>query len=200
MLMAEVQRYDPKQNASVTIGSNYMPWENAQLCADIVKVAGYNYAEKYYEKHHQAHPDWIIYGGETASVVQSRGIYHFPFEKSILADDDEQCSSLGNSSTSWGKSAEACILAERDMPFSLGQFIWTGFDYIGEPTPYHTKTLISDRSIRQPSRRILIISIKRPGRITKRNPWCISLPYWDFNDGQMIDVRICSNAPSVEST
>lgn len=199
MLMAEVQRYDPKQNASVTIGSNYMPWENAQLCADIVKVAGYNYAEKYYEKHHQAHPDWIIYGSETASVVQSRGIYHFPFEKSILADDDEQCSSLGNSSTSWGaKSAEACILAERDMPFSLGQFIWTGFDYIGEPTPYHTKNSYFGQIDTATFKKDSYYIYQAAWTDYKTKPMVHLLPYWDFNDGQMIDVRICSNAPSVE--
>src|SRR5699024_2480743 len=119
---------------------NFMPWENAQNCADIVKFAGYNYAEKYYQDHHEKHPDWVIYGSETGSVVQSRGIYHFPYDKSILADDDEQCSSLGNSATSWGaKSTEANIVIDKNMPFSLGQFIWTGYDYIGEPTPYHTK-------------------------------------------------------------
>lgn len=140
MLMEYVQEFDPKGNARVTIGSNYMPWENAQKCADIVKLAGYNYAEKYYDQHHAEHPDWIIYGSETSSVVQSRGIYHFPYEQPVLDDDDEQCSALGNSTTSWGaKSPEYCIIAERDHPFSLGQFLWTGFDYIGEPTPYHTK-------------------------------------------------------------
>ena len=42
-----VHKYDPKGNGNITIGSNYMPWENAQKCADIVKVAGYNYAEKF---------------------------------------------------------------------------------------------------------------------------------------------------------
>ena len=64
-----------------------MPWENAQKCADLVKVVGYNYAEKYYHNHHTEHPDWVIYGSETSSIVQSRGIYHFPLEQSILADD-----------------------------------------------------------------------------------------------------------------
>src|SRR5699024_10063162 len=117
MLIDYVRKYDPNGNARVTIGSNYMPWENAQRCADMVEVVGYNYGEKYYRQHHEEHPDWIIYGSETASVVQSRGIYHFPFEKSILADDDEQCSSLGNSRTSWGaESHEFCILTEKNTP------------------------------------------------------------------------------------
>ena len=110
--------------APVTIGSNYMPWENAQKCADIVKVAGYNYAEKYYAEHHEKHPDWIIYGSETSSVVQSRGVYHFPLERANLIEADEQCSALGNSTTSWAaKNTEYCITMDRDTPYSCGQFI-----------------------------------------------------------------------------
>ena len=66
ILIEEVRKYDPRNNAEVTIGSNYMPWENAQKCADIVKNAGYNYGEKYYADHHKNHPEWVIYGSETA--------------------------------------------------------------------------------------------------------------------------------------
>jgi beta-galactosidase len=199
MLIEYVREFDPKENASITIGSNYMPWENAQQCADIVKVAGYNYAEKYYQKHHEEHPDWIIYGSETASVVQSRGIYHFPFEKSILADDDEQCSALGNSTTSWGaKSAEACILAERDTPFSLGQFLWTGFDYIGEPTPYHTKNSYFGQIDTATFKKDSYYIYQAAWTDYKTKPMVYIFPYWDFNPGQMIDVRVCSNAPKIE--
>lgn len=199
MLMDEVKKYDPKENAKVTIGSNYMPWENAQKCADLVKVAGYNYAEKYYDEHHMKHPDWIIYGSETSSVVQSRGIYHFPYEQSILADDDEQCSSLGNSSTSWGaKSTESCIIADRDTPFSLGQFIWTGFDYIGEPTPYHTKNSYFGQIDTATFKKDSYYMYQAEWTDYKKSPMVHIFPYWDFNDGQLIDVRVCSNAPKIE--
>ncbi|WP_018750200.1 glycoside hydrolase family 2 TIM barrel-domain containing protein [Paenibacillus sanguinis] len=199
LLMEEVHKHDPRQNARVTLGSNYMPWENAQKCADIVKVAGYNYAEKYYRQHHAEHPDWVIYGSETASVVQSRGVYHFPFEQSILADDDEQCSALGNSSTSWGaKSAEACIIAERDNPFSLGQFIWTGFDYIGEPTPYHTKNSYFGQIDTATFPKDSYYIYQAAWTDYHSRPMVHLFPYWDFNPGQMIDVRVCSNAPRVE--
>lgn len=199
MLMEAVLQYDPRGSGKVTIGSNYMPWENAKKCADIVKVAGYNYAEKYYHQHHAEHPDWIIYGSETASIVQSRGIYHFPFEQSILADDDEQCSALGNSSTSWGaKSAEACIIAERDAPFSLGQFIWTGFDYIGEPTPYHTKNSYFGQIDTATFKKDSYYIYQSAWTNYKKHPMVHILPYWDFNPGQMIDVRVCSNAPKIE--
>ncbi|WP_153977061.1 glycoside hydrolase family 2 TIM barrel-domain containing protein [Paenibacillus xylanilyticus] len=199
MLMEYVLEFDPKGNAGVTIGSNYMPWENAQKCADIVKLAGYNYAEKYYDKHHEEHPDWIIYGSETSSVVQSRGIYHFPFEQSILADDDEQCSALGNSTTSWGaKSAEYCILAERDRPYSLGQFLWTGFDYIGEPTPYHTKNSYFGQLDTATFPKDSYYIYQAAWTDYKTSPMVHLFPYWDFSPGQLIDVRVCSNAPKIE--
>ncbi len=198
-LIGYVRQYDPKENAKITIGSNYMPWENAQKCADIVKVAGYNYAEKYYNKHHEEHPDWIIYGSETSSIVQSRGVYRFPFEKSILADDDEQCSALGNSTTSWGaKSAEACIMAERDTYFSLGQFIWTGFDYIGEPTPYHTKNSYFGQIDTATFKKDSYYIYQAEWTDYKTRPMVHIFPYWDFNKGQIIDVRVCSNAPKIE--
>ncbi|MDP4090529.1 MAG: glycoside hydrolase family 2 TIM barrel-domain containing protein, partial [Bacillota bacterium] len=199
MLMDYVREYDPKGNAKITIGSNYMPWENAQKCADIVKVAGYNYAEKYYKKHHEEHPDWIIFGSETSSIVQSRGIYRFPFEKSILADDDEQCSALGNSPTSWGaKSTEACILAERDMHFSLGQFLWTGFDYIGEPTPYHTKNSYFGQIDTATFKKDSYYIYQAEWTDYRIKPMVHIFPYWDFNKGQIIDIRVSSNAPKID--
>ncbi|MDO4297695.1 MAG: glycoside hydrolase family 2 TIM barrel-domain containing protein [Lachnospiraceae bacterium] len=198
-LMAEVEKHDPLGNARQTIGSNYMPWENAQKCADIVKLAGYNYGEKYYDEHHRNHPDWVIYGSETSSVVQSRGVYHFPYRQSVLADEDEQCSALGNSTTSWGaKSAEACIIAERDRAYSCGQFLWSGFDYIGEPTPYHTRNSyfgqIDTAGFPKDSYYIYMAEWTD----FRKNPMVHLFPYWDFNEGQMIDVRAYTNAPAVE--
>lgn len=199
MLMGYVHENDPKHNAPVTIGSNYMPWEGAQKCADIVKYAGYNYTEKLYQEHHEAHPDWYIYGSETASVVQSRGIYHFPADKSVLADDDEQCSSLGNSSTSWGaRSTMACIADDRDTYFSAGQFIWTGFDYIGEPTPYHTKNSYFGQIDTAGFEKDSFYIFQAEWTDYKKSPMVHLFPYWDFNPGQTVDILACSNAPKIE--
>lgn len=199
LLTEYVRQNDPKGNAPVTIGSNYMPWEGAQKCADIVKYAGYNYSERYYDEHHAKHPDWIIYGSETASVVQSRGIYHFPYGRSILADDDEQCSSLGNSSTSWGaKSTLACIADDRDTEFSAGQFIWTGFDYIGEPTPYHTKNSYFGQIDTAGFPKDSFYIFQAEWTDYRKAPMVHLFPYWDFNEGQPVDVLVCSNAPAVE--
>ncbi|GEK88857.1 beta-galactosidase [Alkalibacterium putridalgicola] len=198
-LMAYVREFDPDRNAELTIGSNYMPWENAQKVADEVKIAGYNYGEKYYQEHHKDHPDWVIYGSETASVVQSRGIYHFPYSQSVLADDDEQCSALGNSSTSWGaKSAEAIITGERDTPYSMGQFIWTGFDYIGEPTPYHTKNAYFGQIDTATFKKDSYYIYQSAWTDVKDQPVIHLFPYWDFNPGQTVDVRVATNAPEVK--
>lgn len=194
-----VKKYDYRRNAGITIGSNYMPWENAQLCADEVKLAGYNYGEKYYEEHHKAHPDWVIYGSETSSIVQSRGIYHFPLRASILTEDDEQCSSLGNSPTSWGaKSMERCVCEDRDMDFSMGQFLWTGFDYIGEPTPYHTKNSYFGQVDTAGFPKDAYYVWQSAWTDYRKAPMIHIFPYWDFNEGQNIDIRVCSNAPFVE--
>lgn len=198
-LMELVYLHDPHHNAPVTIGSNYMPWENAQKCADIVKLAGYNYGEKYYGLHHKQHEDWYIYGSETSSVVQSRGIYHFPLAAGILCDDDEQCSSLGNSITSWGaRSIEKCITDDRDAAFSAGMFIWSGFDYIGEPTPYHTKNSYFGQLDTAGFKKDSYYIYQAEWTDYKKAPMIHLFPYWDFNLGQLIDVRVCSNAPKVE--
>lgn len=198
-LMQYVREWDYRSNAPITIGSNYMPWENARKCADIVKLAGYNYAEKYYEEHHKQHPDWIIYGSETSSVLQSRGVYHFPLERATLIEEDEQCSALGNSTTSWAaKNAEYCIAMDRDTEYSCGQFIWTAFDYIGEPTPYQTKNSYFGQIDTAGFPKDSFYLYQAEWTDYKKSPMIHVYPYWDFNIGQMIDVRICSNAPEVE--
>lgn len=199
LLYDEVRRYDPRGHAMVTIGSNFMPWENARKCADILKFAGYNYGEKYYEEHHKKHPDWYVYGSETSSTVQSRGIYHFPYRQSVLADEDEQCSSLGNSSTSWGaKNSETCIITERDCEFSLGQYLWSGFDYIGEPTPYHTRNSYFGQIDTAGFPKDSYYLYQAAWIDRREKPVVHVFPYWDFNPGQLIDVRIASNADVVE--
>ena len=198
-LISAVRQWDYRKVAPITIGSNYMPWENAQKCADIVKVAGYNYAEKYYAGHHEKHPDWIIYGSETSSVVQSRGIYHFPLERATLIEADEQCSALGNSTTSWAaKNTEYCIIMDRDTPYSCGQFIWTAIDYIGEPTPYQTKNSYFGQMDTAGFPKDSYYLFRAEWTDADKAPMVHVYPYWDFNPGQAVDVRITSNAPEVE--
>ena len=199
MLKRLVGLHDPRGNGYVTIGSNYMSSDNAQRCADILKVAGYNYAERLYDEQHAAHPDWMIYGSETSSVVQSRGIYHFPLKQPILSDDDEQCSSLGNSASVWAaKNWEACIIPDRDREFVAGQFIWTGFDYIGEPSPYSTKNSYFGQIDTAGFPKDSYYVFRAAWTDHKTAPFVHIFPYWDFNEGEIIDVRTATNAPRVE--
>ncbi len=193
-----VIKHDPKRHVPVTHGSNYMKWKNPQSCANELELQGYNYAEYLYEEHHEKNPHWVIYGSETASVLASRGIYHFPKEKHILSDADEHCSSLGNTITGWGaKSYDSCITDDRDADYSLGQFIWTGFDYIGEPTPYQTKNCyfgqLDTAGFPKDSFYIFKSHWNRDAA-----PFVHVFPYWDFNEGQLIDVQVATNASSVE--
>lgn len=199
MLRDLVLLHDPKKNGRVTIGSNYMSSENAQKCSDELKIAGYNYAEYLYQEHHKKYPDWCIYGSETASVIQSRGIYHFPLEKQIVTYEDEQCSSLDNCTVSWGgKSVQKVIIDDRDAKFCMGQFIWTGFDYIGEPTPYKTKNSYFGAIDTAGFPKDDFYLYQAEWTDYKTNPMIHVFPYWDFNEGQLIDVIVYSNAPKIE--
>ena len=195
-LCAEVKKHDPWHNAYTTIGSNYIEWEGAQRCAQHIELVGYNYGEGLYRKHHERYPDWCIYGSETAARVQSRGIYHFPKSAAYITHDDLQCSSLENCRAgSTERTAQTSIIADRDTPFCAGQFIWTGSDYIGEPSPYATKNAyygqIDTAGFRKDSYYLY------QAAWTDR-PILHLMPYWDFNDGQMIDVMAYTNQPCVE--
>ena len=198
-LRSYVEESDYLHNAPVTHASNFMPWEGAQRCTDKLALAGYNYGEKCYDEHHKKYPHWRIYGSETCSTVQSRGIYHFPLGVSVMADDDEQCSCLGNCTTSWGApNVEYVIKAERDRVFSAGQFLWSGFDYIGEPTPYQTKNSYFGQIDTAGFPKDTYYIFKGEWTDAKKAPFVHVFPYWDFNEGQLIDVRVATNGDSAE--
>ncbi len=194
-----VLKYDPKGNAAPTIGSNYMGDENAQKCSDVVKLVGYNYSEYLYDEHHAKYPDWVIYGSETASAVRSRGIYRFPAELPLLTGEDCQCSSLDNSVVGWGSSAMKSWRLDRDCPFCCGQFIWTGFDYIGEPTPYNTKNSYFGIVDTAGFPKDIYYFYQSVWVSPEQKKVLHIVPsYWDFIPGQEIDVLIYSNARDVE--
>ena len=196
MLKEQVEFHDPARHAAVTFGCNYMPWEGGQRCADILKTAGYNYGENLYATHHRQHPDWVIYGSETGSVLSSRGVYHFPIEKPIMSEADLQCSALGNSNTSWGASdLRHMIVDDLNCPYSMGQFIWSGIDYIGEPTPYHTRSCYfgqADTAGFPKDPYYLFRSI------WGNDPVLHIGVTWDWNPGQLIDIPIMTNCASAE--
>ncbi len=191
-----VRLHDPDGHAAVTFGSNYMPWEGGQRCAGYLDAVGYNYGERCYYQHHAAHPEWRIYGSETGSLLSSRGVYHFPAEQSVMCEDDSQCSALGNSNTSWGaENLASMIVSDLQNPFSLGQFIWSGIDYIGEPTPYQARSCYfgqADTACFPKDSYYLFQSLWTEHRMVH-----IGVT-WDWNPGQLIDVPVMSNCHTVE--
>ncbi len=194
-LVKAVRTFDPRENARVTIGSNFIEWENAQKIGEMLGISGYNYTEKCYDEHHKKYPETVIYGSETSSAVRSRGIYHFPVDVPMLSHDDRQCSSLGNSVVGWGRSADDAWIKDRDRKFCAGQFVWTGIDYIGEPTPYDTKNSYFGMADTCCFPKDIYYFYKS---VWTDEPMVHLLPYWDFNEGQEIDVIAYTNLPKAE--
>jgi beta-galactosidase len=198
-LHAAVRKHDPLCNAPTTIGSNYMEWEPAQKCAMEVDLAGYNYGEHLYEVHHKKHPNWCIYGSETTSGTKSRGIYHFPLEREFLTHENLQCSSLGNCKSGFQKlHAEEVIVANRDIDCCAGMFIWTGADYLGEPTPYDTKNAYFGAIDTAGIKKDAFWLYKAAWSDASREAVLHIMPYWDFNAGQEIDIIVYTNLREAE--
>ena len=194
-----VKNHDYYNLRPVSVSSNYMTWVPAQRCNDAADTVGYNYTERLYDNHHKEHPNWIIYGSETASTIQSRGIYHFPASKAITTHDDLQCSSLMNCAVSWGaKNVEYNINEDRKRKFSLGQYIWTAWDYIGEPTPYTTKNSYFGHIDTAGFEKDSFFAYRAEWLGEKAEPFVHIFPCWDFNEGQLIDLFIYSNCSETE--
>ena len=198
MLKRYAEEFDPLGNAKVTIASNFIEWDNAQKVGEMIGISGYNYTERCYDAHHSRYPDTVIYGSETSSAVRSRGIYHFPANLSLLTHDDHQCSSLDNCCVNWGRPAEDAWIQDRDRKFCLGQFIWTGIDYIGEPTPYNTKNSYFGAVDTAGIPKDVYYFYQSVWTDVNKTPMIHLLPYWDFNEGQLIDVIAYTNAPKAE--
>lgn len=112
-------------------------WEAAirNHFADEVDVKGFNYAPTHYEQIRNDHPDWVVYGSETESCVSSRGEYHLP----LLAYEkppSHQVNSYDTVAPVWAYCPDVEFTYQTKLPMVPGEFVWTGFDYIGEPTPY----------------------------------------------------------------
>lgn len=102
-------------------------------------VPGFNYRLFLYEELIDQLPQGFLLGSETSSAVSSRGVYKFPVaEKDMATYDDGQCSSYDVEKVGWGSYPDEDFAKQDDLPYSIGQFVWTGIDYIGEPTPYYS--------------------------------------------------------------
>ena len=130
-------RLDPSR--TVTQGMDRAEAALKSGFAQVMDVPGFNYRVHKYEKNIAQLPQGFLLGSETASTVSSRGVYKFPV---VVSDNavyaDGQCSSHDTESCSWSNLPDDDWRCQEDYPWVIGEFVWTGYDYLGEPTPYDT--------------------------------------------------------------
>lgn len=128
-------REDPTR--PVTVGMDQVRAVMENGFAAVLDVPGLNYRTHLYEEAHRRFPQGFILGSETASTVSSRGIYKFPVVSGRdIVHDDLQSSSYDLEFCNWSNIPEDDFVLQDDKPWVIGEFVWTGFDYLGEPTPY----------------------------------------------------------------
>lgn len=105
--------------------------------AQEMDIPGLNYRVHRYDMAISRLPQGFLLGSETASTVSSRGTYYFPVEVTGNGvHPDGQCSSYDVEYCPWSNLPDDDFLLQDERPWTIGQFVWTGFDYLGEPTPY----------------------------------------------------------------
>ncbi len=167
-----------------------------------VDVVGINYKPFFYERFLKDHPDWVFVGTETASTVSSRGVYHLPIEK-YERHPSGQLTSYDIIAPPWASLPDAEIEAQDRFPQVLGEFVWTGFDYLGEPTPYGRNSSVTARSsyfgivdlAGFPKDRYYLYQ-----SVWTTKPMVHVLPQWNWagREGQDIPVMVYTNCDEVE--
>ena len=170
--------------------------------ASVLDVPGINYRTFRYEEAYGRLPQGFVLGSETASTVSSRGVYKFPAEKRFSAKDlDRQCSAYDLDACSWSNIPDIDFALAEDYPWTLGQFVWTGFDYLGEPSPYDTDSWPSHSSM---FGIIDLASIPKDRYWLYRSVWNTSehtlhiLPHWNWKKGDRVPVFVYTDSPSAE--
>ncbi len=200
-LMDICHREDPTRPVTNGLDNPYdTPVNNM---AGILDVAGFNYRPHLYHEHYKKLPQQIVLGTETASTVSSRGVYKFPVERKSMAKySDHQSSSYDVEHCGWSNLPEDDFIQHEDLSYCIGEFIWTGFDYIGEPTPYysdwpsHTSLFGAVDLAGIPKDRFYLY---RSHWNKKENTLHI-LPHWNWKgrEGEVTPIFVYTNYPSAE--
>ena len=210
-LQAICRREDPTRQT--TCGMDQFDAVVGNGFAAQVDVPGFNYKPRRYAEAYLKLPQNIILGSETASTVSSRGVYHLPSKDlggdltsmggSTLLTEDHQSSSYDIEHCYWSNIPEQDLAADEDYPWMGGQFVWTGFDYLGEPSPYDTDAWpnhssvfgIMDLASIPKDRFWLYRSVWR-----KDSPTLHVLPHWTWPgcEGKNVPVVAYTSYPSAE--
>lgn len=193
-------REDPTRPTTAGFNGHIAAIKNG--LADAVDLVGFNYKPHDYQKKHEAYPNYILYGSETASTVSSRGEYKFPVaEKRKAYYEDYHVSSYDLEYPNWASTPDTEFEQQDDCEFIFGEFVWTGFDYLGEPTPYNAGT---------PARSsyfgiVDLAGIKKDRYYLYQSKWSNHpvlhlLPHWNWEDrlGQNVPVFCYTNYPKAE--
>ena len=167
-------------------------------------IPGFNYKPGHYQRAYEVLPQKLVLGSETASTVSSRGVYHFPVEcgKSV-EHPDHQSSSYDTEACYWSNIPDIDFAADDDYPWVIGQFVWTGFDYLGEPTPYDTDAWPNHSSL---FGIIDLASLPKDRYYLYRSQWQTQsptlhlLPHWTWpgREGQTTPVMAYTSYPKAE--
>ena len=172
--------------------------------ASALDIPGFNYKPQHYIRAYDILPQQFILGSETASTVSSRGVYKFPVENKAMAMyDDHQCSSYDNEYCYWSNIPDIDFAADEDLPYMMGQFVWTGFDYLGEPTPYDTDAWPNHSSM---FGIIDLASLPKDRYYLYRSVWNKNdetlhvLPHWNWKgrEGEVTPVFVYTSYPKAE--
>ena len=138
MLTDICHREDPTR---LTTAGNDNPWAASQPYAATIDVYGFNYKPHLYEEFVKNHPGQPVIGSETASCISTRGYYRFPVEqekdKGWSMEAPFQVSSYDLYAPGWASKPDYEWQYEDAVPQCAGEFVWTGYDYLGEPTPFN---------------------------------------------------------------
>ena len=173
--------------------------------ADNVDIKGFNYQPVHYEQIMHDHPDWVVFGSETESCVSSRSVYHMPivaYEK----PPSHQISSYDTVAPFWAYCPDVEFTYQDKLPNILGEFVWTGFDYIGEPTPYWQEDDKDDWPARSSYFGFVdLAGFPKDRYYLYQSQWTTEpmvhiLPHWNWegHEGQNVPVMAYSNADEVE--
>ncbi len=137
MLSDLCHRTDPSRPTTAGFNNTWAAFKNH--LADFVDIVGVNYKPHNYAEFRKDHPTMKLIGTETASCVSTRGIYHLPAEIKIPCNehDDLTVSAYDLEAPGWAYYPEREFVAQEDLPYVAGEYVWTGMDYLGEPTPYY---------------------------------------------------------------
>ena len=171
--------------------------------AATMDIAGFNYRPHKYPENYKKLPQQIVLGSETASTVSSRGVYKFPVTRQAMKKyDDHQSSSYDVEHCGWSNLPEDDWIWHDDKPWAIGEFVWTGFDYLGEPTPYYTDW----RSHSSLFGIIDLAGLPKDRYYLYRSHWNKDeetlhiLPHWTWpgREGEVTPIFVYTNYPSAE--